>query len=120
MTSLKLSAPAWERTRGQSSAESNVAPIRAEVFGIDRLEEHARVLAQQDQILPPVTRGQRPLRRLNDNRTALFAAQKRFAEVARAGQPLSPAAEWLLDNFYIVQEQLRQIEQDLSHSYYHE
>ncbi len=35
-----------------------------------------------------------------------------------AGQPITPAAEWLLDNFHIVEQQLRQIEDDLPPGYY--
>ena len=38
-----------------------------------------------------------------------------------AGAPiLSAAAEWLLDNFYLVQQALRQIREDMPRTYYHE
>src|SRR6266699_3584118 len=33
---------------------------------------------------------------------------------------ISPAAEWLVDNFHIVEEQVREIREDLPKSYYHE
>src|SRR5712691_5894123 len=112
MISLKQPALARPVQPRWASSAVNLAPIRAEVFGVERLEEHARSWAQQDRILPSAQRGLRLLARLNDNARVLFAAQKRFSAVVREGQPLSPSAEWLLDNFYIVQEQLRQIEQD--------
>ncbi|HEY0367291.1 MAG TPA: protein ndvB, partial [Pyrinomonadaceae bacterium] len=38
----------------------------------------------------------------------------------REGRAISPAAEWLVDNYHIVEEQLREIRQDLPTSYYHE
>src|ERR1041385_8892544 len=38
----------------------------------------------------------------------------------REGRPISPAAEWLVDNYHIVEEQLREIREDLPRSYYHE
>src|SRR4030095_14893216 len=38
----------------------------------------------------------------------------------RNGRTISPAAEWLVDNFHIVEEQLREIREDLPRSYYHE
>ncbi len=101
------------------SAE-RLAPIRADVLGTDRLQEYARALAQQDQIATTPLRSHRLFNRLADNRKVLAVAQQRFGEVARASKPLSPAAEWLLDNYYVVQEQLREIEQNLSHGYYHE
>ncbi|MEP7198590.1 MAG: glucoamylase family protein, partial [Chloroflexota bacterium] len=107
------------RSRQITESDADLTPIRAEVFGIERLEEHAHAWAQQDRLLPPTQRGHRLLARLADNERVLLAAQQQFTQVVRQGQPLSSAAEWLLDNFYIVQEQLRQIEQDLSRGYYH-
>ena len=35
-----------------------------------------------------------------------------------AGQTITPAAEWLLDNFHIIEQQLRQVEDDLPPGYY--
>jgi hypothetical protein len=100
---------------------SNVpAPFRAEVFSIERLEEYARTWAQQDQPWPPNRRGQRLLARLAENDRVLLAAQSRFSEAVRLGKPLSTSAEWLLDNFYVVQEQLREVTEDLSRNYYNE
>lgn len=48
------------------------------------------------------------------------AAQRTFSAEAQARRQLPPSAEWLLDNFHVVQEQLREIEQDLSGGYYAE
>ena len=118
LTSVAL--PFKLRSRGQSLSDADLTPIRAEVFSIEQLEAHAHAWAQQDRSLPATQHGQRLLARLADNERMLHAAQHRFTQVVRAGQPLSSAAEWLLDNFYIVQEQLHQIERDLSHGYYHE
>ena len=95
-------------------------PIRAEVFAIEHLEAYASAWAQQERTLPQGERGLRLLPRLADNERVLVAAQKRFSETARQGSPLSSSAEWLLDNFYVVQEQLRLVQQDLSRGYYHE
>src|SRR5438067_2372587 len=118
MAALKISLPQFIRRNG--AAAERLAPIRAEVFGVARQQGYARTLAQQDQIAVRPRRSRQLFRRLSSNRALLTAAQKRFSLVARAGKPLSPAAEWLLDNFYIVGEQLRLIEQDLSRGYYHE
>jgi cellobiose phosphorylase len=99
---------------------TDLTPIRDEVFGIERLEEHAHAWAAQDRILPAAQRGLRLLPRLADNERVLQAARKQFGQGVTRPQSLSPAAEWLLDNFYIVQEQLREIKQDLTNGYYHE
>src|SRR5512138_2887631 len=41
-----------------------------------------------------------------------------FDASTRAEVTTSPSAEWLLDNFYIVEQAVRQIEEDLPASYY--
>ncbi len=38
----------------------------------------------------------------------------------QTGQALPPEAEWLLDNFYVVEEQLREIRDDLPRGFYRE
>ena len=48
------------------------------------------------------------------SRTAFWLAR------SRTNAPITPAAEWLVDNFPIVDEQLREIRDDLPADYYHE
>ncbi len=77
-------------------------------------------MAETDQTVLTPRRG-RPLRaRLGQNWQALRAAHGRFAEAVRLKRAVPAAAEWLLDNFYIIEGQLRQVEHDLSRSYYRE
>jgi cyclic beta-1,2-glucan synthetase len=108
------------RARPHARADASLAPIRAEVFGIAQLEAHARAWAQQDRMLPAAQDGLRLFPRLIDNERVLVAARNEYAREGTRPQWLSPAAEWLLDNFYIVQEQLREIKQDLSSGFYDE
>jgi cyclic beta-1,2-glucan synthetase len=95
------------------------APIRADLFGTERLEHHAQSLAEAQ----PVSTGQ-PLRvqplgaRVRENADILLAAYRTCAQAVQAGQVISPAAEWLLDNFHLVEQQLRQIQDDLPPGYY--
>jgi len=58
------------------------------------------------------------LGRLKDNAAALLAAYQDSAKSLKAGHPITPAAEWLLDNFHTVDAQLRQIKADLPPDYY--
>ncbi len=95
-------------------------PIRDEVMGLERLQAHARALAANDRLSIDPRQSRPLLRRLRRNREALFNAQRHFAAEVQAEQAVSPAAEWLLDNFYIVQNHLHQIEQDLSRDFYRE
>src|SRR5260370_515647 len=57
---------------------------------------------------------------LGKNDELLFRAYRHTGEVAGRNEPLSPDAEWLLDNFYIVADVLRGVRNDLPPAYYRE
>lgn len=95
------------------------APIRAELFGPERLEHHAQSLASAQPIsTAKPLRVQSLGRRVSENADVLLAAYRTCAQAVQAGQVISPAAEWLLDNFHLVEQQLRQIHDDLPPGYY--
>src|SRR5688572_11712965 len=94
-------------------------PFQAEFFSVERLEQYAQTLAAQHKTVTRQGRAQL-LPRLEDNGRKLEAAYKALVEALREGHAISPAAEWLVDNYHIVEEQLREIRQDLPKSYYHE
>ncbi|MBI5033167.1 MAG: carbohydrate-binding protein [Chloroflexi bacterium] len=96
------------------------APLDAEIFGIDRLEEYAKELAHAHRTALTRRSQYSLLKRLTDNERLLRTAQAAFAEEARSGQTSLPAADWLLDNYYLVQEQIREIRQNLTRGYYAE
>ncbi|HSV46450.1 MAG TPA: glycosyl transferase, partial [Ramlibacter sp.] len=56
--------------------------------------------------------------RLDDNAAALLAAYRASAAELEAGRGLVPAAEWLLDNYHLVEAQIREIRDDLPPGYY--
>jgi len=95
------------------------APIRADLFGTERLEHHAQSLAEAQPIVTGAPLRVQPLgRRVKENADILLAAYRTCAEAVQSGQVISPAAEWLLDNFHLVEQQLRQIHDDLPPGYY--
>jgi len=87
-------------------------PIRAELFSIERLEQHAESLAaaQRTTSIPAVDR--RLERRLRDNDRALRSAYYATIAAARKQRAITPAADWLADNFHVVEEQVREIRTD--------
>lgn len=96
----------------------DTAPVREELFGIERLEQHAQSLAAAQPVTarPPRVR---PLRsRLNDNAEVLLAAYQASAAELESGRAVVPAAEWLLDNYHLVEAQIREIRDDLPPGYY--
>jgi len=56
--------------------------------------------------------------RLADNEKVLIAAYRDVAEAIDQGAAITPAAEWLIDNFHVVEEQIRDIRSDLPRGYY--
>ena len=100
--------PVWDET----------APIRAEFFSVERLEEHARNLAAAQTVTPRKVKGASLAKRLADNETVLLGAYRSIAEAVDAGGEITPAAEWLIDNFHVVEKQIREVRADLPPSYY--
>src|SRR5262245_49718169 len=90
-----------------------------ELLGMEPLEQHARRLAALLTVSHGRRRGGRThLKALNDHTRALRAAYKSLADDATRGEPSSPAAEWLLDNFHIVIAALRDITHDLPPNFF--
>src|SRR5213595_1635720 len=95
-------------------------PIREELYSIERLEQYAAFLATEHEIARQPRRVNLLLPRLEENSDKLIEAYQALAESIRSEHVISPAAEWLVDNFHIVEEQVREIREDLPKSYYHE
>lgn len=96
------------------------SPIRSELFSTDRLEQHARSLAEAQRVgRGPKIRAALP-RQLKRNARQLVADYRTLAQTARLAKPITSAGEWFLDNFYIVEEQTREVVKDLPPKYYRE
>jgi len=95
-------------------------PIRAELFGIERLEQHAESLAAAQRVTTEGEPVRALLPRVDDNGRVLREAQHVIADAVREERWITPAAEWLVDNFFIVDEQLREIRDDLPVGFYRE
>ncbi|MFO1153283.1 MAG: glucoamylase family protein [Rhodospirillales bacterium] len=93
-------------------------PIRGVLFSVERLEQYAHPLAASHVVAPKPRRGAPLLKRLAQNGEALRRAYDAISTAVAAGEPISPAAEWLVDNFHIVEEQLREIKEDLPAGFY--
>ena len=95
-------------------------PIVAELFSVERLEQHGESLAAAQSITRQPRAG-RPIRpRVADNGRVLLQAYRVLAQAIKDERSITPAAEWLVDNFHIVEEQLREIRDDLPTDYYRE
>jgi len=94
-------------SRGQDFKSGiHAAPFRYELLNIDQLRSHARELARWQKVDP---RGGRNdlLKRLAANERVLLGVYDLVAKAASEGRRIAPAAEWLIDNFYLIEQQIR-------------
>src|SRR5436190_22007483 len=97
------------------------SPLHGEILGVERLEERARALAAGFTLARNPRRGPpRLLRRLSEHTRVLRDAYLVLAADVRRGEPIPPAAEWLLDNFHLVEGEMREIRHHLPTRYYRE
>src|SRR6187402_1188814 len=87
--------------------------LRGELYGAEHLAEHACQLAEaHGQPVLQSTPG--PLRkRFGEARAQIRVAYEILARDAERKHDPSPAEEWLLDNSHVVEEQIREIQEDL-------
>ena len=95
-------------------------PIRSELVSAERLEQIGETLAADHRLARGFRRGRPLLARMRENGRVLLQSYRAVAEAIREERTISPAAEWLVDNFHIVEEQLREIREDLPQRYYWE
>lgn len=105
-------------TRAPAFPWNSIAPVREELFGEERLERHAETLAAAQTVTDSPKKVRSLQARLNDNSTVLLAAYRASAKELEKGRTIVPAAEWLLDNYHLVEEQIREIRDDLPPGYY--
>lgn len=109
------------RARGRAlldGASEIDEPISAEIFSVERLEHHAESLAKAQEVWPAQTAGISLRRRLRSNAIGLDGAFHALTGAMARGRPVTPAADWLVDNYYIVDEHIRAVRHDLPPGFY--
>lgn len=95
-----------------------LAPVRAELFGAERFAQHGRSLADSHRAEPGAQRAATFFPRLRQNIVALREAHQYIGLQAENGYDISPAGEWLLDNFHLIEAQLKAIHEGLPRRYF--
>jgi cyclic beta-1,2-glucan synthetase len=94
--------------RHRASALEQPVPIRTELFSADQMERYGGKLALSHKLsgkkLPYYL-----LKRLDDNEKVLTRSCLILSNGEKAS--ITPAGEWLLDNFYLIEEQIRLVRQ---------
>ncbi|CAG0953335.1 cyclic beta-1,2-glucan synthetase [Methylophilaceae bacterium] len=98
------------------SYQDDEPPLRSELFSAAQMQHHGQVLAGLHKVHPDQT-PDRLLPRLADNENALVTACATLTDAVKENRQIMPAAEWLLDNFYLIEEQIRTAKQHLPKGY---
>ncbi|TAN52970.1 MAG: cyclic beta 1-2 glucan synthetase, partial [Rhodospirillales bacterium] len=91
-------------------------PLRAELFSADQMEQHGKALALSH-VLAQSQSPDKLLGRLAGNERSLTGVCRLLTEVATENRQVTPAGEWLLDNFYLIEEQIRTAKRHLPEGY---
>ena len=91
-------------------------PLRSELFNRDQMNRYAKAMAETHQ-LHPGRHASRLLARLEENACVLIDARHLLTEAVTAGRRIAPGGEWLLDNFYLIEEQIRTARRHLPKGY---
>ncbi|HEY5937872.1 MAG TPA: glucoamylase family protein [Kofleriaceae bacterium] len=96
-------------------------PLRAELFSVNQLERHARTIAGWHEVSSePARGGDWLLERLADNESTLREGYHLVTDAVRKGRQITPAAEWFLDNYHLIEEQIRTVRKHLPPTYHRE
>jgi cyclic beta-1,2-glucan synthetase len=95
--------------------------MRGEMLSLEHLEERARILAASYTLARESRRrAPDPLTRLRENARVLREAYTELVRVVRHGEAVPPGAEWLLDNFHLLEVAIAGVHKNLPRRYYRE
>jgi cyclic beta-1,2-glucan synthetase len=99
-----------------SAAPEDELPLRSELFSAAQMAAHGKHLAARHQLSK---RGgpDRLLARLTENDEIIAGTCHELTAAIKAGRQITPASEWLLDNFYLIEEQIRTARRHLPKDY---
>ncbi|NGY06632.1 glycoside hydrolase family 94 protein [Solimonas terrae] len=106
----------WRRARLHHKDIEQPTPLRAELFSVAQMEQHGKALAQSH-ILSAFGERDQLLKRLDENRQVLIVTSNLLTVAVRDRRRIAPAGEWLLDNFYLIEEQIRSARKHLPKGY---
>jgi len=115
MQTLPLRIQNWVAVHARLRPDAGEPPLRAELFSVEQLARHAKALATSHQVVTQQG-SNRLLARLGQNEDILRAFNRSSLAV-NTGRLITPAAEWFLDNFYLIEEQIQMARRHLPRGY---
>ena len=103
--------------RNNLQNDLEIENLRAEIFSIEQLKRHALTLSGLHRI-DPLPGPDRLLPRLADNERILLSAYDAVSgQIQTPGERVMPAEAWLLDNFYLIEQQIGMARRHLPRGY---
>ncbi|MBF0502910.1 MAG: hypothetical protein HQM09_22435 [Candidatus Riflebacteria bacterium] len=109
----------WARLRGIRPAQrrdGDEQPLRSELFSASQMVQHAKALATEH-LLNEDNTTEQLLARLGKNESVLYEVHDLLTEAMKENRWITPAGEWFLDNFYLMEEQIRTAKRHLPKGY---
>jgi cyclic beta-1,2-glucan synthetase len=85
---------------------SNEEPMREELFSSEQMENFGKTLATRHKVSTKPAKDHL-LKRLADNENTLQEVRKLLTDSIKNNHQVTPAGEWLIDNFYLIEEHIR-------------
>ena len=116
--SLKAKIHLWLQSKTEESVDYTLtdSPFHAELFSDDQMERHGGVLAHSH-TLTKKHNASILMNRLAESEKSLRNAYRILSSTNTPSNHITPAGEWLLDNFYLIEEQIRIIKLHLPKGY---
>ncbi len=102
----------------EQSATALDPPIRSEIFGLQRFAQHGKSLGLTHRNTGSESASESFTPRLRSNIARLRKAYEYIGTQANAGYDISPAAEWLLENFHLLEAQFKEVYEGMPPQYF--
>jgi hypothetical protein len=102
--------------RDANAEADDELPLRSELFSAAQMAAHGKNLATRHE-LSKKGGPDRLLPRLSENEAVISQTCTELTAAIKAGRQITPASEWLLDNFYLIEEQIRTARRHLPKDY---
>lgn len=94
----------------------NEEPLRAELYSTEKLERFGKELAKTHKLSEKPAQDHL-LKRLANNDVILNKVRKLITDAIKKKNQITPAAEWLIDNFYLIEENIRSAQRHFPKGY---
>ena len=88
--------------------------IEGAILDEEQLKNHLEKMAMQHTLKSKANKNTYPVPQLVENYIKIKNVYKLLNEHIKLGINIHPAGEWILDNFYIIEEAVRQIEKEMT------